>query len=73
MEDAALMECSETPDYLDEDIPDFLLFNIGLAFLVVTNFLKDITIVCILHDQTQTGCSFIYKGILVPNNVWVVN
>ena len=35
---------------LDEDVPDLLLLDVGLSFLVAANLLENVTIVCILHD-----------------------
>ena len=45
------MQSFETPDYLDEDIPNLLFLDISFSFLIVTYFLEDITIVRIFHYQ----------------------
>ena len=73
MEDLSLMESPQTPHNLDEDIPDLLLFDVGLSLLVVADLLEHVAIVCILHDEAETGGRFINESISVGDNVWVVN
>ena len=73
MEDLSLMESPQTPHNLDEDIPDLLLFDVGLSLLVVADLLEHVAIVCILHDEAETGSRFINESISVGDNVWVVN
>ena len=51
MEDFPIMQGLETSDNLDENIPNLLFFDIGLSFLIVTYFLENVTIVCVLHYQ----------------------
>ena len=46
------MESLQTTNYLDENVPDFLLFDIRLSLLIVGDFLEDVTIICVLHDET---------------------
>ena len=48
------MKYEQSADDLDEDVPDFLLFDVGLSLLVVTDFLEHISIVSIFHNQAQT-------------------
>jgi hypothetical protein len=52
MENLALVKSLKTSDDLDEDVPDFLLFDVGLSFLITAYFLKDIAVVSVFHDQT---------------------
>lgn len=47
------MESLESSHNLDEDIPYLLLFNVGLPLLIVAYFLKDISIIGVLHDQAK--------------------
>ena len=51
MEDLSIMQGFEAPDYLNEYVPDLLLLDICLHFLIGTNLLEDIAIVGILHHQ----------------------
>jgi len=60
MQNLAFVENLEAPDDLDEDIPDFLFLDIGLPFLVVTDLLKDVSVVGILHDETISEVSLYY-------------
>ena len=52
MQDFATVESTQSADALDEDVPDFLLFDVGLALLVVTYFLEHVSVVSIFHNQT---------------------
>ena len=55
MQDFALVKYLEASNDLDEDVPNFLLLDVGLSFLVVTDLLKHVSVVCILHHQA-IGC-----------------
>lgn len=46
------MESTEAPHDLDKDVPNLLLLYVGLALLIVADFLKDVAVVRVLHDQT---------------------
>lgn len=54
---------------LDEDVPDLLLLDVGLSFLVAANLLEHVTIVCILHYEAQTGARFVDESFFVSNYV----
>ena len=60
MQNLAFVENLEAPDDLDKDIPDFLFLDVGLSFLVVTDLLKDVSVVGILHDETKSKVSLYY-------------
>jgi hypothetical protein len=47
-----LMQALETPDHLNEHLPDVVLFEQSIILLMITYLLKEITIVRILHDDT---------------------
>lgn len=51
MENFEVVEGRETFDDLDEDIPNLLFFELGSSFLVVKNLLKQVSSVCVLHDD----------------------
>jgi len=51
MKDFDVVESSETLDNLDKDAPNFFFFKIGLLFLVLGNFLKQVAAVSILHHD----------------------
>ena len=67
------MESTEAPHDLDKDVPDLLLLYVGLALLIVADFLKDVAVVRVLHDQTQTRSRFVNEGIFIPYDIWVVD
>ena len=54
VQDLAAVEGKESTDNLDEDVPNLLLFNVSLSFLVVTDLLEDISVVSIFHNQAET-------------------
>ena len=51
VKDFTTVEGSQTADNLNEYIPNLFLFDVGLALLVVTDFLEDISVIRILHNQ----------------------
>ena len=57
VQDFALVKYLEASDDLDEDVPDLLLFDVGFSLLVVTDLLKYVSVICILHHQAIViGC-----------------
>ena len=73
VKDTTQVETSQAPNNLDEDIPDLLLLNVGLPLLIVADFLEDVSVVRILHDQTQARSRLINEGITVGNDVRVLD
>lgn len=69
MENFALMESVESFHNLDENRPDFTLREESACFLMLTNFLIDITPICIIHDQTQTTRGIFEEDLPITNNV----
>jgi len=67
------MHCLQSFSGLDENLPNLSLFNIGLDFLVVTYFLKYITVIGQLHDDAQALGLIIDKCLFVLNNIGVSN
>lgn len=53
MQNFSVVECPESADYLDEDVPDLLLLDVGFSLLVITDFLENIAVVSVLHDEAQ--------------------
>ena len=53
MENVRVVERLQTLDYLDKDAPDVFLSQIGLLLLVSGDFLKQIPIVRILHNNAK--------------------
>ena len=51
MKNLTTVEGSQTTNDLDKYIPDLLLFDVGLALLVVTYFLEHVSVVSIFHNQ----------------------
>lgn len=53
MKNFAVMQSFKTSYYLYEHIPNLFLLYIGFSFLIVTDFLKYISIIGILHDKAK--------------------
>jgi hypothetical protein len=53
VQDFAIMKRFEPSHYLNEYVPNFLLLDVGLPFLVAADFLEHIPIVSVLHHQTE--------------------
>ena len=53
MEDLSVMQSFKTAYDLDKNVPYLFLFDVGLAFLVVANLLKNVSVISILHDETK--------------------
>ena len=53
MENVYIMERFKTFHHLDEDAPYILFSEVGLLFLMFTNFLEKISIVCVFHYDTD--------------------
>ena len=51
MENATAVEGLQAAHDLNEDVPDLLLLDIRLPFLITAQLLKHISIIRILHDQ----------------------
>ena len=85
MQNFALVKHLKPSDNLDENVPDFLFLDIGFSFLVVTNLLKHVSIVRVLHHKAirvseQSYCYLpkgtarvIDEGLLVGNDVGMRN
>ena len=54
MQNFATVKRSEPPDDLYENIPNFLLFDVGFSLLVAGDLLVQIPIISILHDEAET-------------------
>lgn len=46
-----VVEGLEPAHNLNEDVPNFLLFDVGLALLVRADLLEHVAVVRVLHDQ----------------------
>jgi len=59
----------EASNNLDEDVPDLLLLDVGLSFLVTANLLEHVTVVSILHNEAQAGAGFVDESLFVRDDV----
>lgn len=55
VKDLSVVERPQPSHDLNEHVPDFFLLYVSLPLLIVTNLLKDISIVCVFHHKTQRG------------------
>lgn len=53
MENGGLVKSTQAPNNLNENAPNVFLFDIGLLFLVSSDFLEKVTVVCILHHDAK--------------------
>lgn len=53
MEDLVLVQHFQTFDYLNENSPDLLFFQVGLLLLVLCDFLVQVALVRVLHHDTN--------------------
>ena len=52
VEDLPIMQGLESAHNLDEDVPYFLFLYISLSLLIAADFLENIAVVRVFHDQT---------------------
>ena len=56
MKNIGLMQSRKTPDNLYENSPDFILLNILLSLGCIRDFLKEVTVVRVVHyDAIKKG------------------
>jgi len=55
VEDVRFVEGFQAFDNLNENAPNVILTQVGLLFLMTSNLLEKITVVCILHYDTSQG------------------
>ena len=58
-------------DHLDHHFPYFVLLEKGLIFLVVDDFLVEVSIIRILHDDAQWVAQFVNEYVFVTDDVGV--
>lgn len=73
MADLKIMERLETSNDLDKKVPDLLLCEVGVSFLVIVDQHEKVTAISILHDQAKTVSRVFKEGLLVANDVWMVD
>ena len=73
MHNLAHVESSEPPHNLNENIQNFLLFNVGLPFLVVTDLLVKVSVISEFHHETQALARVVDKRLFVANDIGLVN
>ena len=54
MKNFASMKRSQATDDLNEYIPNLFFFDVCLSLLVATDLLEYVSVVSILHDETET-------------------
>ena len=73
MANAQIVESLKASDDLNEEVPDLLFSEVGVALLMVVDQHQKIATVRILHHEAQTVCLVLKEGLLVANDVWVVD
>ena len=73
MQNFASVKRPKPSQNLDEDIPDLLFFDVGFAALVTANFLENVPVVSVLHDEAETAGGLVNKSLLEADNVRVLD
>ena len=60
MQNFPFVENLKASNDLYKDVPDFLFLDVSFPFLVVTDLLKDVSVVSILHDEATKKVSLYY-------------
>lgn len=68
-----VVQSLQASNNLNEDVPDLLLLDVGLSFLVTANLLEDVAIVSILHDEAQAGAGLVNESLFVCDDVRLEN
>jgi len=63
----------QSPEHLDENVPDLLLSEVGICLLVGVDHLEQVTTVCVLHDDAERVAGVLEEGFLVANHIWVLD
>ena len=67
MENVRVVQRFQTLDHLNEDTPDVLFAQVGLFFLVASDFLEKVAIVCVLHDDAIDREALLVSWIMARN------
>ena len=59
MQNFPFVENLKASNDLYKDVPDFLFLDVSFPFLVVTDLLKDVSVVSILHDEATKRSVYI--------------
>ena len=73
VENFATVEGAKAPNNLNKDVPYLLLLYVGFPLLVVADLLEYVSVVSVLHHQTETRGRLIDEGIAISNHVRVVD
>jgi len=69
MENFNIMEGLQPAYDLDEYAPDFVLSYVALLLLMCGNFLEQITVIRVLHDDAKTAAGFVDKCFFIRADV----
>lgn len=73
MHNLAHVESPEATHDLDENEPNLLLFYVGFAFLVVADFLVEVSVVSVFHDETQTRRGVVHECFFIADHIGFVD
>ena len=71
--DSEIMKCFESSDDLNEVVPDLLLCEACVGFLVILDALQQVSTICILHYDTETVRLVLHESFFIANDVDVIN
>ena len=73
MHHADLVNGPQSMNCLDEDAPHLTLPKVHFPAPSLGNHLEQIAAICKLHDQIQSLRLMVNEGLLVGDNIWVIN
>ena len=73
MHDADLVNGPQPMNCLDEDAPHLTLPKVHFPAPSLGDHLEQIAAICKLHDQIQSLRFMVNEGLLVGDNIWVIN
>lgn len=68
MQNVAYVECFQCLDHLEYDFPNVTLINLAVAFLILDDFLVEITIVEIVHHDAEARSGIFKKCFFVTDD-----
>lgn len=73
VQDSSNVEGAQAAHNLDKDVPNLLLLDVSLFFLISADFLKHIPVVSILHHKAKTTAGLVDEGCFKSDHGWVVD
>lgn len=73
MNNLEVVQCFESPNCLDEQMPDLFFCVFALVLLVGFDGLEQVTAVTDFHDDAQVACLWAEERLFVTDHIWVLD